>query len=233
MTIETGFVKNKHIAIFGGSSGLGQALAERLDNDGANVTILSRDAIGANPKIPGRRINVDVTNASSVEAVFKNMDREGEIDIVINAAGHGLRARASQTTPEQTAKVVCVDLLGVIYTSREAAKRMERRKSGIIVNVGSTSGLKPRLNESSYVAAKWGVTGYTRSLRMELNPEGVAVVLANPGGMDTPFWDKADPTQNLNGFMNPRNVANKIVDYILQPNLLQTEQEILIERPQK
>ena len=226
---ETSSLKGKRVAIFGGTSGLGLALAERMARDGADVVVISRRQ--KHLDTPLRQMNhCDVSDAASVSRTFELIDKHGEPDIVINAAGVGLRRPTSQITPNEVDTLIGTDLVGVINTSREAAKRMERRGKGIIVNIGSTTGTKPRANETVYAAAKWGVTGFTRSLKLELNPKGIAVVLANPGGMDTSFWEKADSTQDRSGFMDAKSVADKIADYISQPNLLQTDQEILIER---
>lgn len=220
----------KRVAIFGGTSGLGRAIAERYQEDGADVTVLSRQAKRAGQDVPGRRINVDVRNATSVARAFEEMDRSGTPDVVVNAAGKGLRKRVTESTPEEEADIIATNLQGVMNTTREAGRRMRQKGQGTIVNVGSTSGLKSRPNESAYAAAKAGVTNYTRTARDELRPDGVAVVGAYPGGMDTPFWDETDPTQDRSGYMNPTDVARKIVDYASRADLLNTNQEIVIER---
>lgn len=223
-------LQNKNVVIFGASSGLGSALAERISSEGAQLFLLSRNIESVVLAYDARRINCDVRNPQSVQQAFRAIDEvTDKIDCVINCAGVGLVRRFEETTNQEIDRVIGTNLLGTIQTSQEAYRRMVNSQSGHIINVSSTSGLRARGEETIYCASKWGTRGFTESLRIEASAQRIRVTGIYPGGMRSENFWQITPGKNIEAFMEPQLIAEQIV------NLMKSDQsicpsELVIER---
>lgn len=223
-------LQDKNVVIFGASGGLGSALAACLSSEGAHLFLLSRNIESVVLSYNARRINCDVRNPQSVQQAFRAIDEVADkIDCVINCAGVGLVRRFEETTNQEIDRVIGTNLLGTIRTSQEAYRRMITNLSGHIINVSSTSGLKARSEETIYCASKWGVRGFTESLRMEASAQRIRVTGIYPGGMRSENFWQITPGKNIEAFMDPQLIAEQIV------NLMKSDQticpsELVIER---
>ena len=138
---------NKRVVITGGASGIGAATVERFLEEGARVAVIDRDEAGGralrqkHPDLAGV-IHADVADAAAVERAFRELDALlGGVDVVINNAGISIRHDFMSITPEEWRKVLSVDLDGVFYVAQQAARRMLAGSGGVILNMGSTSGM--------------------------------------------------------------------------------------------
>src|SRR5262249_49922862 len=132
------------------------------------------------PELAGL-IPADVSNAEAVEKAFQELDKLfGGVDITINNAGISLRHKFMDITPAEWRKVMSVDLDGVFYVAHQSAKRMLAGTGGVIVNMGSTSGLNGYPMYADYNAAKAGVIELTRTMALELAPT-IRVIAVCPG----------------------------------------------------
>ncbi|SRR5258706_2047271 len=220
----------KNIAIFGGTSGLGEALVDVLKGKGANVIALSRRIAGQGNS--SNLIACDVKDEDSVKKAFGIIDKtfDNQLDIVINCVGMGLMQKPEDNSENNLLEIMGTNFNGTVHTSQEALERMLRRGKGLIINVSSTSGRTPRANETLYAASKAAVDQYTLSLRESALPRGVQVSLVVPGGMRSEnFWNQADPTRVISNFLEPKYVAQRIVDEVI---LTETPQAELIIRRQ-
>jgi short-subunit dehydrogenase len=207
-------LESKNIVIVGASSGLGKALAELLSKENVKLFLLSRNIESLN--IPNAtKVPTDISNAESVKSAFKQIDNQTDtIDLLINCAGIGLMKDLRETTVDEIDAVIDTDLKGAIFVSQESFKRMSDKKSGHIINVISTSGKKPRKLEPIYAAAKWGLSGFTQSLQLAGEETGVKVSGIYQGGMKSENFWKNNPEININEFMNPATVAEKIINFV-------------------
>ena len=222
-------IKNKNIVVVGASSGLGKALAERLAREKCNLFLLSRRIKKIKFPFPAIKITCDVTSPESIKKAFSLIDQKtNRVDILVNCAGIGLEKRLENSTEEEIEKVIRTNLMGLILVSREAYKRMLKNKSGHIVNISSTSGKKARERETVYCASKWGVAGFSESLRLEAKKNKIRVTTVYLGGMKTDFYHHI-PTKDLTGFMDPKYVAQEIVGLIKSDSSI-CPSEIVIER---
>ena len=179
-------LKNKRVVITGGASGIGAATVERFLEEGARVVVIDRDEACSNalskkhPNLAGI-INADVANPSAVENAFRKLDELlGGVDVTINNAGISIRHDFIDITPEEWRKVISVDLDGVFYVAQHSAKRMLAGNGGVIINMGSTSGMNGYPRYADYNAAKAGVIELTRTMAIELAPT-VRVIAVCPG----------------------------------------------------
>ena len=194
-------LKNKRVLITGGASGIGRATAERFLAEGAQVSALDRDAAGCKrlqEELPGlqQAILADVSDTEAVARGFNQLDSFwGGLDVLVNNAGISIRHNFLDITAEEWQRVVSVDLNGVFYVAQQAARRMKKAGSGVILNMGSTNGLRGTPFYADYNAAKAGVIELTRTMALELAPT-VRVVAVCPGYVLTPM-QKAEYTEEM------------------------------------
>lgn len=177
---------NKRVVITGGASGIGAATVQRFLEEGARVVVIDRDEAGGQAlrqKHPNLAavINADVSDAESVDAAFKQIDELlGGVDVTINNAGISLRHNFMDITPAEWRKVLSVDLDGVFFVAQQSARRMLAGAGGVIINMGSTSGINGYPLYADYNAAKAGVIELTRTMALELAPT-IRVIAVCPG----------------------------------------------------
>lgn len=217
----------KTIVVVGASSGLGYALSEILHNEGANLHLLSR-SIGERNIQFGNPIPCNLRDPQSIVSAFETIDASGAgLDILVNCAGINLNKPLEETSYDEIMDTLGTNLKGLIFTSHEAYRRMKIQGGGHIINVSSTTGLKAREMETIYAASKFGLRGFTESLRLEAKPYGVRVSGIYPGGMRTAFWDGS--SKDVSGYMDPYLVAGQIVN-ILKSDPSISPSEFVIER---
>lgn len=205
----------KNIIIVGSSSGLGKAMVGLLESGENRLFLLNRSKLKHKTSAKNTtEIYCDISSFESIEAAFKIIDKfSRHIDVLINCAGIGLEKELQNTKNEEIKSVIDTNLLGTILVSKEAYKRMIKNKSGYIINVSSTSGKKARDNETVYCASKWGLAGFTESLRLEAKKFNIKVSTIFPAGMKTNFY-RNNLGKDTTGFMNPNAVAKAILNLI-------------------
>lgn len=172
------------IVITGAASGIGHATAELFRD--AGDTVYGLDIAPTVPEgVQYRECNVG--DRASVRAVISAIGEEhGRIDVLANVAGVVQFGRYDQITDEQWDRVQAIDLKGPFMTIQEALPYLRACK-GNVVNVSSVAGRVPQAYTVAYSAAKGGLTQLTRSLALELSPEGIRVNAVCPGTVDTPI----------------------------------------------
>jgi meso-butanediol dehydrogenase / (S,S)-butanediol dehydrogenase / diacetyl reductase len=179
-------LSNKRVVITGGASGIGAATVERFLEEGSRVVVIDCDDASCRALCKKHSnldgvINADVANADAVELAFNELDSMlGGLDVVINNAGISIRHDFMNITPEEWRKVMSVDLDGVFYVAQQSAKRMLAGNGGVIINMGSTSGMNGYPRYADYNAAKAGVIELTRTMALELAPS-IRVIAVCPG----------------------------------------------------
>jgi 3-oxoacyl-[acyl-carrier protein] reductase len=184
--------------VTGAGQGIGQAIADTLGRNGAQVVytdVNAQSALAASQAGGGRSgFALDVSDATDVAAGVARVLREhGRIDILVNNAGIGVPASGRKTIDqfdiEAWHNLIRIDLTGVFLMSRAVATVMRQQRAGRIINIASVLGLMPARLQSSYIAAKGGVVALTKSMALELAADGVLVNAVAPGSTHTPGWE--------------------------------------------
>jgi short-subunit dehydrogenase len=225
-------IENKIVVITGGTKGLGKALAFNFTNEGAKVVIAARqkdETQKTASEIGADSVVCDVTKESDIQNLAKEvLHKYGQIDIWVNNAGVWLpHAPIEETDWQRVHDMFEVNIFGTIYGSKTALIQMRKQKSGVIINIISTSALDGRPGSSGYCASKYAASGFTKSLRKETEGTNIKVFGIYPGGMQTNFFDEKRPDE-INDYMQPDFVASKIVENLKQVN---PEEELVIKRP--
>ncbi|MFX0116098.1 MAG: SDR family NAD(P)-dependent oxidoreductase [Candidatus Hodarchaeota archaeon] len=182
----------KRVIITGGASGIGLATAKRFIEEGSQVVILDWDQGALDkvledlPKVV-EGIQMDVSNPEEVKKAFEQVDElVNGVDILISNAGISFRNAFSKIHYEQWSQVLRVNLDGMFLCAKEAIKRMEAQKSGIILFTASTNGMEGRPFYADYNASKAGIILLARTLALEFAP-WLRVNAVCPGYVLTPM----------------------------------------------
>ncbi|MCT8998219.1 SDR family NAD(P)-dependent oxidoreductase [Chelativorans intermedius] len=182
--------------VTGGAQGIGLAIARRLIDSGARVSLwdvnaaLLAEAAGMLGPAASAK-TVDITDLPALERVHAEVEKEvGPISILVNSAGiAGSNAPLEEYDPDEWRRVVEINLNGTFYVNRVVVPAMKARNYGRIVNISSVAGKEGNPNLSAYSAAKAGVIGLTKSLGKELAGYDIAVNAITPATARTRILD--------------------------------------------
>lgn len=187
---------NKTAFITGATSGIGKSTAILFALNGINLVLCGRrqERLDALKKELGKEIqvhtlNFDVRNKEAVMEAVASLPKEFEqIDILINNAGnaHGMDPIQEGSTDDWDA-MLDINVKGLLYVSKALMPQMIERKSGHIINIGSTAGKEVYPKGNVYCASKHAVDAINQGMRIDLNPYGIRVGAVNPGLVETEF----------------------------------------------
>ncbi len=192
----------KVAVVTGPAKGMGAAVTLMLAREGADLVLCGRDVAAIEPVATearglGRKVETvrcDVTQAAEVAAMVETARArfDDRIDILVNIAGGTgpLETTSWETTPEQFADIIDTNLLGCFLTIRYVLPVMVRRRSGKVVNIGGTFGMRGQALRSAYSASKWGLRGLTKSVALEVGQYNINVNTVAPGMIDGPRFTR-------------------------------------------
>jgi meso-butanediol dehydrogenase/(S,S)-butanediol dehydrogenase/diacetyl reductase len=229
--VNAGRLGGRVALVTGGGSGIGRAVCARFAEEGAEVVVTSRTAehVAAVAGELGGDVlafTLDVADRDSIAAgVRRVVERYGRIDVLSNNAGielpHG--PAVVDTTDDEWERVMRVNVTGYFWACREALPHMP--SGGSIVNMASINSFIAWPNDTPYTTSKGALLQFTRSLALEVAPQGIRVNCVCPGIIDTPLTDSflalADDAEELrreyeaaspfNRMGRPREVADCVV----------------------
>ena len=200
--------------VTGGASGIGLATARLLSERGADVAVLDLDPSGV--RVPLRGFTADVADDHSVRtAVRAAAEALGGIDILVNNAGVGAAGTVEDNPDEQWHRVLDVNVLGIVRTTRAALPHLRRSAAAAVVNtcsIAATAGLPQR---ALYSASKGAVLALTLAMAADHVREGIRVNCVNPGTVDTPWvarlLDAADDPAAERAALGARQPTGRLV----------------------
>lgn len=209
-------LKDAKVLVTGGSSGIGRGIAELLVKRGAKVAISGRNekrlreaaaAIGAAP------LQGDVSvEADAIRLVRETVKVLGGYNVLVNNAGVGEFAPLLEITADSMRRVWDINVLGATLMARESARHFVSQKSGNIINIGSTSGLRAGAGSSAYASTKFALRGLSETWRSELRTHNIRVMLLNPSEVVTEFFAKVGRNQDDNpSKLHPPEIAHAVV----------------------
>jgi NAD(P)-dependent dehydrogenase (short-subunit alcohol dehydrogenase family) len=211
----------KVIAITGGARGIGYETAARLIREGAKVAIGDIDETRLKEAAEELHITtyarLDVTDPESFAAFLDQVEDElGPLDVLVNNAGIMPIGHLAEQPDSITRRMVEINVLGVMFGTKQALRRMLPRKSGHIINVASLAGEGAFPGAASYCGTKFAVVGFTEAARIEHLGTGVDVSAVLPTFTNT---ELVSGTQGVKGFRNaePREIAEAISEVIEKP----------------
>ncbi|AMM24512.1 SDR family NAD(P)-dependent oxidoreductase [Variovorax sp. PAMC 28711] len=222
-------LKDKVTLITGPAKGMGAAITLAFAREGAKLVLAGRDTAAIEPvAAEARALGVDVivvpcdlTAPAQTEALaVKALEAFGRIDVLVNVAGGSgpIGKTGWETTAEEFNEIVQLNMTGCFNTIHAVLPSMIERKSGKIVNVGGTFGLRGRAGRMAYSASKWGLRGITKSFALEAGPYNINVNNVAPGMVDGPrFREKvcANMTEKL-GITLEEAMTRHAADYALK-----------------
>lgn len=172
--------------VTGAAQGIGRAIAEKLDAEGATVVVADLNEKGAQEAASGLErgaaAQVDVSDRASVEELVERVVTErGKLDVLVNNAAIVPFQPWEDVDADHWEKIIRTNLTGVYYCCKAAYEPMKDAGYGRIVNIASNTFLAGTPNMAAYVAAKGGVIGFTRALATEVGPHGITVNAVAPG----------------------------------------------------
>jgi NADP-dependent 3-hydroxy acid dehydrogenase YdfG len=221
--------------VTGASSGIGAAAATTLAAAGATVAVVARRAARLDALV--RKIEETGGNALSLpgdvadeqvaqKVVAETAERFGRLDILINSAGIIDSGGVENADTARWRRVLEINLLASLYTSRAAIGPMRARGSGDIINISSTAGRRAAVLFNAYSASKFGLTGMTEAMRQEVSRYGIRVCIIEPGAtttevsagvVDPTFRESIRQHVSKEGSMLPEDVAAAILFVVSLP----------------
>lgn len=223
-------LKGATALVTGGSSGIGLAIARTLTEAGAMVSITGRDEkrlAAAARQIGAHAIHADVAKEADVLRTYRELfEKFDHLDVLVNNAGVGVLKPLVEMDLASFERVIATNVTGAMLMAREAARHFIERRSGHIVNIGSTAALRGAPNGTAYYASKFALRGMTESWRSELRQHNIRVMLVNPSEVLTSFYATAGLSQNVD---NPTKLRGEDIAHAVKSALEMEDRGFIVE----
>lgn len=217
-------LKDKVALITGGTQGIGYGIALSLMNEGVKVVVTSRDedrALEASKKldkattskVKAYGIQADVRNFESQQKAVKEVvEQFGQLDIVIANAGLGHFAPIDELTVEQWQETIDTNLTGVFNSIKASVEALKKSK-GYYITISSLAGTNFFAGGSAYNASKFGVTGFTQSVMLDLRKHNIKVSTIMPGSVSTHF-NGHEPSESDAWKIQSEDIGELVIDLL-------------------
>lgn len=224
--------KNNIIWITGAATGIGRALSSVFVKNGLNVfgssrreTQLERFQRELNTE-KGNFIyeQADISKLGDVNKVIKTIEKEYNIDCLVNNAGITAFKLVADTSSKEAEEIISANLIGAIHTTKAVLPGMIERNKGTIINILSAAATKIFTKSGVYAASKAGLLAFTNVLREELRGKNIRIINVIPGATKTPIWPNKVLEKSSDRMMSPEELANLIYDlYSIKSNMVVEE----------
>ena len=218
-------LKGKIALITGGSRGIGKAIALALAKEGVNVAITGRNEEKLKEVVQEiERKGVksayavfDITSKTEVYGALEKLQKDfGKIDILVNNAGVAAFGGILEMEDEKWEEIVKTNLFGAYYVVKAVVPSMVERKTGDIINISSTAGLKGNAMTSAYSASKFGLIGMSESMMLELRKQNIRVTTLMPSTIASDMGKEVLKITDGNPekVLQPEDFAELVVDLL-------------------
>lgn len=231
------FIEDKVALITGGSKGIGFGIAEALMWQGIHVGITSRTKQAASEaakklnelckgKAKAIGLKADVRNLKSQEkAVEQLVEKFGKLDILVANAGLGHFAPIDELSIEEWNETIDTNLTGVFYSVKAALKELKKSK-GYIITISSLAGTNFFQNGAAYNASKFGLTGFSQAIMLDLRKYEIKVTTIMPGSVAT-YFNNHIPDANDDWKIQKEDIGSIVVDLLrMHPRTLPSKIEV-------
>ncbi|SUK53169.1 SDR family oxidoreductase [Staphylococcus aureus] len=218
MTVLT----DKVAVVTGAGSGIGEAIATLLHEEGVKVILAGRNkdklqnVANQLAQDSVKVVPTDVTKKEEVDELIKIAQQTfGGLDIVINSAGQMLSSKITDYQVDEWDSMIDVNIKGTLYTAQAVLPTMLEQSSGHLINIASISGFEVTKSSTIYSATKAAVHTITQGLEKELAKTGVKVTSISPGMVDTAITAAYNPTDRKK--LEPQDIAEAVLYALTQP----------------
>ncbi|HDH1970377.1 TPA: SDR family oxidoreductase [Staphylococcus aureus] len=218
MTVLT----DKIAVVTGAGSGIGEAIATLLHEEGVKVILAGRNkdklqnVANQLAQDSVKVVPTDVTKKEEVDELIKIAQQTfGGLDIVINSVGQMLSSKITDYQVDEWDSMIDVNIKGTLYTAQAALPTMLEQSSGHLINIASISGFEVTKSSTIYSATKAAVHTITQGLEKELAKTGVKVTSISPGMVDTAITAAYNPTDRKK--LEPQDIAEAVLYALTQP----------------
>ncbi|MGI9049833.1 MAG: SDR family NAD(P)-dependent oxidoreductase [Rubrobacteraceae bacterium] len=235
--------------VTGASSGIGEATAEALAAEGANVVIAARreerlSDLKQRMESGGTSVltvQCDVTDEEQAHDLIRKAEEEfGSVDILVNNAGVMLLSKVEKRLSGEWRQMFDVNVLGLLYVTDAAVETMKRQGSGHIVNISSVAGRRSGPASGVYSGTKYAVNAISEALRGELAGDGIRVTIVEPGAVATELTDHITDEEVLESvkemqkmeILESEDIANAVAYAVTQPQRVNVNELLIMPTEQ-
>jgi len=240
----------KVAVITGASSGIGEATAQALANEGTAVVVAARredrlDDLVKQIEGNGSKalaVACDVTDEEQAHELIRRAKEEfGRVDILVNNAGVMQLSKVEKGLSEEWRRMFEVNVLGLLYATDAAIEVMKKQGSGHLVNISSLAGRESRAMLGVYSGTKFAVNAISEALRQELQEDNIRVTMVEPGAVETELPEHISDEEAQEAIssliselepLQPEDIANAITYAVTQPERVSIN-EVLIRPTQQ
>lgn len=235
------FLTGSTAVVTGSSKGIGYGIAQALVEHGSNLVVSARTE--AEVRAAADRLNqlgggkaapypCDVRRHHEVRALIGFAVEEfGGLDVLVNNAGLGHFGSIGELSVEQWKETIETNLNSLFYACHEALPYLSKSRDAWIINIGSLAGKNPFAGGTAYNASKFGLTGFSEALMMDVRQLGIRVNYIMPGSVNSYFGDKP-PGEENDWMIQPQDIGKMVVDLLAYPGrTLPSRIEVRPSRP--
>lgn len=235
-------MKDKIAFITGGSKGIGYGIAQALGSKGMKVAITGRnkedldkavDTLSRDTGSSFLGLQTDVRQYNELQqAVDKVVEQWGQLDVVVANAGIGIFAPIDELSVEDWQQTIDTNLSGVFYTVKASLEALKKSK-GYLFTISSLAGTNFFANGSAYNASKFGLTGFTQAVMLDLRHHGIKVSTIMPGSVAT-YFNNHTPSPEDDWKIQKEDLGQMVVDLLeMNPRTLPSKVEVRPTQPPK
>ena len=215
-------IKERKVLVTGSSDGIGRSITLSLLNSGAKVIGLARNHLKFNPETKNYiKYKTDFSNEEILlDTIAKIIKDHKDLDCLVSNAGFGKFGTLETFSTKEINDFIFTNLTSHMILTNKILPHLKKIRKGNIIFIGSESALKGGKNGSLYSAAKFGLRGFSQSIREESCSKNIHVSLINPGMVRTSFFNNLDfmPGEDKSNAIEPDDIGKIIIDILSTRN---------------